>query len=806
MSQNIFLNPFVLSPPTLTGGSVGNGTLTIDKLTHFTINQQYTAVCTATSPFTVFNIIGLLDGAVGVAVVGTQFNDEDLKIFLTIQQGPTLFAIGDVFNFEVAQGTDVTQQNLDSYDELPQKNFGAGQTGQNKGDHNIRFNLSPTPASKIIGDLQFNALLNGPSGNEISIEYIAGSLLAAANRTIQSLYYEANIPGSAGNNIQIQYEDYTPAIQAMRIIQDIEFAADVYGANGNLISIQYTSGGTAGAEIVTVLGNAITVQIQSGVSTANQIMIALGLSGPASALVDFVGTGTGLETQITQSALFLTGGADAIGSAGNEIVTVIANLIKVKMQSGVSTAQNIYDKLILSVPALSLMTPTITGVPASVQTGPLGPLNLENGTENVGDPGNEIVTVALKAIKVTFVNGLSTATQIRNKILATPAAIALISVALTGLGSELQSSPIVQTYLTGGSDTGTYAFNEEELTNPGNFFEGNASILIKDIVNQGNDFTSGETLKKGKVTLDDDVVLNLPGPIVEHTQQTINNLIQNGKCFLVSALDAKTEWSKPAGTLILNGDLVLVFAETNIKNTLLNTSGPFTLADGEHIYFVVDRFNNINVTPIQSTTVPNSPNGENIFRLVSRVGTTLYWWDNTAQREGKKIRIGEGGSSGAWQEKLGIGNGANLNFPILSGLFPIAQESILVFSNTTHFVNDEWTYNVLQNQIEFVTAPAAGVEVYIYFLTDGDSIVVPSPSGVQQFIYHTFTPTEVTNKYLTLPVTPAVPAKTLVDYIGGGSQVFGLDFSITGLIFDWNGLGLDGLVVAGDIIRIVYQA
>jgi hypothetical protein len=236
------------------------------------------------------------------------------------------------------------------------------------------------------------------------------------------------------------------------------------------------------------------------------------------------------------------------------------------------------------------------------------------------------------------------------------------------------------------------------------------------------------------------------------------------------------------------------------------SAGPFTLADGEHIYFVADRYSNINVTPVISTTVPNSPNGENIFRLVSRVGTTLYWWDNTAQREGKKIRIGEGGSSGAWQEKLGVGNGANLNFPILSGFFPIAQESILVFSNTTHFVTTEWAYNVIQNQIEFVTAPAIGVEVYVYFLTDGDTIVVPSPSGVQQVLYHTLTSLEVTNKYLTLSVAPAVPAKVLVDYVGGTSQVYGTDFSITGAIFSWPGLGLEVLAAAGDIIRIVYQA
>jgi hypothetical protein len=806
VSQNIFKNASVNATPTLNVGAVGNGTLTIDRLSHFTITQSYSAICTAISPFAVFNIIGSLDGAVGVAVVGTQFTDPDNKIFITIQQGPSLFQIGDTFAFSVIQGTDLNQANLDAYDELPQKNFGSGQVGYNKGDHNVRFNTNPVSASKIIGDLEFAAVTPGPLGNEISLQLIAGSVLNTAFTTIQALKYEANAPGSAGNNIQVQYEDYTPSVQAFKQIQAIYYNAYTHGTSGNNISIAYSNSTTAGNEIATLVGNAITVTIQSGVSTANQIMTALGNNLSIVALIQFFGTGTGLETQLTQALIHLSGGTSSIGDAGNEVVTVVSNLIKVKMQSGVSTAQNIYDKLILSGAVLGLVTPTITGVAASTQTAPVAATNLTNGTNNVGDPGNEIVVVTSRLIKVTFANGLSTASQIRSKILANVAAAALITVTLTGTGSELQSSPVTRTFLAGGQSSGSFAFNTSEITAPGAFFEGNAPILLNGLTNQGDEITFGETLKKGKVTLDDDITGNLPGPIVNSAQQTINNLIQNGKCFLVSKSDLKTEWSKPAGTLQLKGDLVLVFPETNVTNTLAYTAGPFTIADGEHIYFVVDRFNNIAVTPIKSTTVPNSPNGENIFRLVSRVGTTLFWYDNTSQREGKKIRIGEGGSSGAWQEKLGVGNGSNKNFPILSGYFPIAQEAILVFSNTAHYVNTEWTYNVNQNQVEFVVAPKAGVEVYIYFLTDGETITVPSPSGIQQVIYHTVTATEITNKHLTLLVAPAVPAKVLVDHIGGTSQVFGDDYSVTGTTFNWSGLGMELFLVENDIIRIVYYS
>lgn len=73
---------------------------------------------------------------------------------------------------------------------------------------------------------------------------------------------------------------------ASRELQQIRYTAVTAGTAGNAISIAYTTGGTAGAEVVTVVGSAISVQIQSGVSTASQIITAIQASGAASALVD----------------------------------------------------------------------------------------------------------------------------------------------------------------------------------------------------------------------------------------------------------------------------------------------------------------------------------------------------------------------------------------------------------------------------------------------------------------------------------------------------------------------------------------
>lgn len=189
MAQNKLLDPIVSSAAVLTG--VGNGTLTVDRLTHFTITQDYTATCIQISPSTVFSIVGSLDGPVGLATVGTQFIDADLKIFLTIQQGVTPFQVGDQFALSVQQGTDLSQDNIDDYDELPQKNFGEGDRGDLSGDHNLRYSNAARKAYAYHQDLFFEAVTAGASS--VQIQYTpgtAGSEVASAVGNLISVTME----------------------------------------------------------------------------------------------------------------------------------------------------------------------------------------------------------------------------------------------------------------------------------------------------------------------------------------------------------------------------------------------------------------------------------------------------------------------------------------------------------------------------------------------------------------------------------------------------------------------------------------
>lgn len=102
------------------------------------------------------------------------------------------------------------------------------------------------------------------------------------------------------------------AVAASKVIQDLTYTADSAGQAGNNISIAYTTGGTAGAEVVTVNGNAISVQIETGVSTATQIKAAVDGSVAASALVGVAISGTGSNAQTAPvSQTYLSGGLGA---------------------------------------------------------------------------------------------------------------------------------------------------------------------------------------------------------------------------------------------------------------------------------------------------------------------------------------------------------------------------------------------------------------------------------------------------------------------------------------------------------------
>jgi hypothetical protein len=69
---------------------------------------------------------------------------------------------------------------------------------------------------------------------------------------------------------------------------------------------------------------------------------------------------------------------------------------------------------------------------------------------------------------------------------------------------------------------------------------------------------------------------------------------------------------------------------------------------------------------------------------------------------------------------------------------------------------------------------------------------------------HLITEAEETSKSFDLTYMPAYQSEVVVDIIGGVKVKYEDDFIITGKSFSWAGRGLDGLLAAGDEVRLTY--
>lgn len=88
-----------------------------------------------------------------------------------------------------------------------------------------------------------------------------------------------------------------------------------------------------------------------------------------------------------------------------------------------------------------------------------------------------------------------------------------------------------------------------------------------------------------------------------------------------------------------------------------------------------------------------------------------------------------------------------------------------------------------------------------------DGLLGGGGSGDWVIINHTITGGEDTAKQFTLIPAPLVPAEVSVSVLGGGNDFQdGVDYSMTGAVLSWSGLTLDGVLAAGDIVRLMYFA
>jgi hypothetical protein len=156
--------------------------------------------------------------------------------------------------------------------------------------------------------------------------------------------------------------------------------------------------------------------------------------------------------------------------------------------------------------------------------------------------------------------------------------------------------------------------------------------------------------------------------------------------------------------------------------------------------------------------------------------------------------------TGRQETPAGVTNGVNTNF-VLSTT-PVDANNVEVFLDGLIVPSTLWSLAGMT--ITFVTAPSFGQDVYASYMISGAAPSVTTPTINEQVEFRALTAGEVAAKQLTLAATPADSNKVMVDVITIGPQYFPTDYTVALNILNWNGLGMDGLVVAGDLLRIHY--
>lgn len=171
-----------------------------------------------------------------------------------------------------------------------------------------------------------------------------------ANRLFKQFFY------SLTNNLVGLHGSITfgVPVAATLVNQGVTYLADVLGDEGNAITIALTSGGTAGAEVVTVTGNAISVQIEVGVTTRTQLKTAIDASAPASALISVSVTSGGTAVAAVLAATNLAGGTDDISDLSMKGVTSVNKLAAGEY---VITLDDSYQELLSAQFTLQAATP-----------------------------------------------------------------------------------------------------------------------------------------------------------------------------------------------------------------------------------------------------------------------------------------------------------------------------------------------------------------------------------------------------------------------------------------------------------------
>lgn len=168
----------------------------------------------------------------------------------------------------------------------------------------------------------------------------------------------------------------------------------------------------------------------------------------------------------------------------------------------------------------------------------------------------------------------------------------------------------------------------------------------------------------------------------------------------------------------------------------------------------------------------------------------------------------------AEEEDFSVGVGGQTNFVASTMSWNLANSvvDILVFVNgkkqkqdiSGGLSEDYRKLSTIEIEFSYTVPENARVTIHSVRTGGGGASSVITVAGEWKVEYHTVTVAEHTAKQFTMTETPTDANNTLVDILQGSSQQYSVDFTIAGNVLNWNGLGMDGIINIGDVIRLAY--
>lgn len=298
-----------------------------------------------------------------------------------------------------------------------------------------------------------------------------------------------------------------------------------------------------------------------------------------------------------------------------------------------------------------------------------------------------------------------------------------------------------------------------------------------------------------------DATISVRGLVNTGAQDFAGNKTLDGNLRLFSALQGNQESNSQSGS-----NVVLTRAEITViglsNNSLVSVAGIGALAgDDSKIQFIANLTSNpvtiVHDLGANGFLIP----GEENFDLGAGQAMLCLYDEDLDRWQVISGAGGAGGGVGYYETPAGAINGVNTTFGPLT-FVPTQAESVIAYVDGLALLPTEFSYSA--GNVILTTPPVAGQTVTVFYTTEGTPIAPPSFTGAWKVEYRTLTAGEIAAKELVLDQTPVAGTEILVDIKGGSTAFYADDFVVTGNLLQWATLGLDGLLVAGDKLRIGY--